>query len=122
MAEPKETEILEVGAQAASPHTPATFTEQCLQPLTEAHSEDLEIMIRVWLSRNLEQSLLYVPEPESVVLMGGRKRWLPIREQKGATLLPAFRHRFLLMPTKENVPATATASKRIPIRSHYVHP
>jgi hypothetical protein len=121
MAKPKKTGIPEAGALTAPPHTPAILTGQHLQSLTEAHSEDLEIMIRLWLSRNLEQSLLYVLEPESVVLMVGRKRWPPFREQKLATLLHVLGHRVLLLPTKEKVPATVTASRRIPIQSHYVH-
>jgi hypothetical protein len=54
--------------------------------------------------------------------VGGRKRWPPTQDQKLATLLRAIEHRVLFMPTKENVPATPTASKRIPILNHYVHP
>jgi hypothetical protein len=115
MAEPKKTEILEVDGQTAPPLTPATFTEQRLQSLTEAHCEDLGIVIRVCLSRDLEQCLRFFREAYSVVPLSGTKRWLPTQEQKLATLLHAFGHRVLFIPTKENVPATVTASKRIPI-------
>jgi len=121
MAEPKKTEILEVGGQTSPPLTLATFREQRLQSLAEAQCEDVEIVIRVCPSRDLEQCLRYVLEADSVVLVGGRQRWLPTQDQKLATLLPAFGHRALFIPTKEYVPATVTASKRIPISSHYVH-
>ena|SRR6266478_7675730 len=121
MAEPKKTEILEVGGQTSPPLTPSTFTKQRLHSLTEPYCEDLEIVVRMCPSGDLEQSLLYVLEVDSVVLVGGRQRWLPTQDQKLATLLPAFGHRVLFIPTKEYVPATVTASKRIPISSHYVH-
>jgi hypothetical protein len=89
--------------------------EQRLQSLAEAHCENLEIVVRLCLCRDLEECLLHVLEPDSIVLLGGRKRWLPSPEQKLATLLHAFGHRVLFIPAKENVPATVAASKRIPI-------
>jgi hypothetical protein len=122
MAEPKKTEILEVDGQTSPPLTLATFREQRLQSLAEAQCEDLEIVFRVRPSRDLEQCLRYVLAADSVALVGGRQRWLPTQDQKLAILPRAIGHRALFIPTKENVPATGTASKRIPISSHYVHP
>jgi hypothetical protein len=122
MAEPETTEMLEVGERTSPPLTPATFTEQRLQSLMEARREDLEHVTRVCPSRDPEQCLRYVLEPNSVVLVGGGNRWLPTQDQKPAILLRAFGHRVLFVPIKENVPATGTASKRIPISSPYVHP
>jgi hypothetical protein len=74
----------------------------------------MEITIRVCLCRDLEPCVLNVLEPDSVVLVGGKKRWLRTQEQKLACLLHAFGHRVLFIPTKEYVPATVTTSKRIP--------
>jgi hypothetical protein len=39
---------------------------------------------------------------------------LPTREQNLATLVDAFGHRVLSIPTKEKVPATLADSERIP--------
>jgi hypothetical protein len=98
-----------------APPVSTAFTEQRLQLLVgECCREDIEIVIRVCLCRDEEQCLLNVLEPESVVLVGGKKRWLPTHEQKLATLLHSHGHRILFIPTKENVPATPTASERIP--------
>jgi hypothetical protein len=99
---------------ADDPPTSATFKEQHLQSLG-AHCEDLEIVIRVCLSSDLEQCLLNVLEPDSVVVMVGRKCWPPTRDQKLATLLHPRGYRVLFIPTKEDVPATVTTPKRIPI-------
>lgn len=97
-----------------APPVSIAFTERRLQSLVLACCEDLEIVIRVCLCRDGEQCLLSALEPDSVVLVGGKKRWLPTREQKLATLLHSYGHRVLFIPTKENVPATLAASERIP--------
>ena len=97
-----------------APPVSRAFTEQRLQSLVGAYCENLEIVIRVCLCRDLELCVLNVLEPDSVVLVGGKKRWLRTQEQKLACLLQAFGHRVLFIPTKENVPATVTTSKRIP--------
>jgi len=57
------------------------FTEQRLQSFVEANCEDLEIVIRVCLCRDLELCVLNVLEPDSVVLVGGKKRWLRTRNK-----------------------------------------
>jgi hypothetical protein len=97
-----------------APPVSKAFTEQRLQSLVGVYCEDLEIVIRVCLCRDLELCVLNVLEPDSIVLVGGKKRWLRTQEQALACLLHAFGHRVLFIPTKENVPATVTTSKRIP--------
>src|ERR1700680_4945679 len=93
-----------------APPVSTDFMEQRLQSLVTACCEDQEIVIRVCLCRDLEQCVLNILEPDSVVLVGGKKRWLPTQEQKLATLLHDFGHRVLFVPTKEHVPATVAAS------------
>lgn len=56
------------------PPVPTTFTEQRLQSLAAAGCEDLEIVIRVCLCRDKEQCLPNVLEPESIILVGGKRR------------------------------------------------
>jgi len=97
-----------------APPVSRAFMEQRLQSLVGAYCEDLEIVIRVCLCRDLEPCVLNVLEPDSVVLVGGKKRWLRTQEQKLACLLHAIGHRVLFIPTKENVPASVTTFKRIP--------
>ena len=70
-----------------APPVPTTFTEQRLQSLAAVCCEDLEIVIRVCLCRDEEQCLLNGLEPESVVLVGGKRRWFPTQEQKLAAFL-----------------------------------
>jgi hypothetical protein len=88
------------------------FTEQRLRFLVMEFCADQEIAVRVCLCRDVEQCLLHVLDLDSVVLLGGKKRWLRTPEQKLATLLYSHGHRVLFIPTKESVPATAAASER----------
>ncbi len=97
-----------------APPVSTAFTERRLQSLVVACCEDLEVVIRICLCRDGEQCLLTVLEPDSVVLVGGKRRWLRTQEQKLATLLHSHGHRVLFIPTKENVPATVVSSERIP--------
>jgi len=96
-----------------APPVSTDFTEQRLRSLVMGCCADQEIAVRVCLCRDVEQCLLNMVDVDSVVLLGGKKRWLPTQEQKLATLLYSHGHRVLFIPTKENVPATVTASERI---------
>lgn len=99
-----------------APPVSTKSTEDRLQSFAVACCEDLEIEIRVCLCRDEEQCLLNVLEPDSVVLMGGKRRWFPTQEQKLATLLHSHGHRVLFIHThtKENVPAAPQAPERTP--------
>jgi hypothetical protein len=94
-----------------APPVSTAFMERRLQSLA-ACCENLEIVIRICLCRDGEQCLLTVLEPDSIVLVGGKRRWLRTQEQKLANLLRSYGHRVVFIPAKENIPATYLASER----------
>jgi hypothetical protein len=95
-----------------APPVSTAFMEQRLHSLAVECCEDLDISIRVCLCRDLGRCVLNVLKPDSLVLVGGKKRWFSTQEQNLATLLHSYGHRVLFIPAKENVPATVAA--RIP--------
>ena len=92
-----------------APPISISFLEQRLESLALACCEDLEVMVRVCLCRDEQQCLLNALDPESVVLVGGKKHWLPTQEQKLAAFLRSYGLRVLFIPTKENAPSTPAA-------------
>ena len=97
-----------------APPVSTDFMEQRLQSLAVECCEDLDISIRVCLCRDVGRCVLNVLEPDSLVLVGGKKRWFSTQEQKLATLLHSHGHRVLFIHAKENVPAMPAASERLP--------
>ena|SRR6266851_1225698 len=61
-----------------SPPVPIEFTERAL--LRMVGDEEVETAIEVRLCRDSEESIREALPPESVVVMGGRRRWWSIRE------------------------------------------
>ena len=60
------------------PPVAAAFTEQAL--LRMVSEQEVETAIEVRLCRDSEETIREALAPESVVVMGGRRRWWPIRE------------------------------------------
>jgi hypothetical protein len=96
------------------PPVSTAFMQQRLQSLVVACCKDLEVMIQVSLCGDSEQCLLNVLELDSIVLVGGKKCWLPTQEQKLASLLQSCGHRVLFIPSVGNVPAMAKAPEQVP--------
>ena len=55
------------------------FTQQAL--LRIVSEEEVEIAIEVRLCRDREETIREALAPESVVVVGGRRRWWPVRER-----------------------------------------
>ena len=60
-----------------SPPVSIPFTESRCYALAIACRQDIEIQVHVYLCGDKRQCLLKVLKPESLVVMGGRKRWWP---------------------------------------------
>ena len=68
-----------------SPPVSVQFAEQ--QLLALAGEQPVETNIQVYLCRDLTETIRRVLKPDSVVVIGGRKRWWPSREQRLAGIL-----------------------------------
>jgi len=77
-----------------SPQVPVEFAEQ--QILTMVGEQPVETRIRIYLCRDLTETIRQVLKPDSVVIVGGRKRWWPTREQRLAAALRRDGHRVIL--------------------------
>ena len=62
-----------------SPPVSVQFAEE--QLLALAGEQPVETNIQVYLCRDLTETIRRVLKPDSVVVIGGRKRWWPTREQ-----------------------------------------
>jgi hypothetical protein len=65
---------------------------------TVAAGGNVETYIDVRLCRNLDDALVGALLPQSLVLIGGRKRWWPTREQRLARSLSLAGHHVLFVP------------------------
>jgi hypothetical protein len=70
------------------------FAEQ--QLLVLAGEQPVETSIRIYLCRDLTETIRQVLKPDSVVIVGGRKCWWPTRERKLAAALRRDGHRVIL--------------------------
>jgi hypothetical protein len=77
-----------------SPQVPVQFAEQ--QLLAMAGEQPVETSIRIYLCRDLTATIRQVLKRDSVVIVGGRKRWWPTREHGLATVLRRDGHRVIL--------------------------
>jgi hypothetical protein len=97
-----------------APPISVTFVERRLQSLAEVCCEDLNVVIRVCLCRDEQQCLRNGLDSESVVLVGGKKRWLPTHEQKLAVFLHSCGLRVLFIASNENSSAIAPSLEHSP--------
>jgi hypothetical protein len=77
-----------------SPQVPVQFAEQ--QLLGMAGQQPVDTAIRIYLCRDLTQTIRQVLKPDSVVIIVGRKRWWPTRERLLAAALKRDGHRVIL--------------------------
>lgn len=68
-----------------SPPVPVAFTEEKLLALTG--NQALDTSIQVYLCRDLTETIRRTLKPESVVVIGGPKRWWRTQEEKLARIL-----------------------------------
>jgi hypothetical protein len=77
-----------------SPPVSVQFAEERLLAL--AGEQPVETNIQMYLCRDLTETIRRVLKPASVVVIGGRKRWWPTREQKLARTLRRDGHHVIL--------------------------
>ena len=77
-----------------SPQVPVQFAEQ--QLLAMAGEQPVETSIRMYLCRDLTETIRRVLKLDSVVIVGGRKRWWPTREYRLAAALRRDGHHVIL--------------------------
>ena len=77
-----------------SPQVPVQFTEQ--QLLARAGEQPVDTSIRIYLCRDLTETIRRVLKPDCVVIVGGRKRWWPTREYRLAAALRRDGHHVIL--------------------------
>jgi hypothetical protein len=81
------------------PLVPVSFFEQLLRNLVrELESDTFEPIISVYLCRDRVKTLLEILRPNSLVVIGGRKRPWPTRETRTARTLQSAGHRVLFVP------------------------
>lgn len=85
-----------------SPPVPAAFIERQLWSI--AAELKLETTVEVYLCRDRQEAIRRVLRPQSVVVMGARKRWWPTCERRMARLLRRDGHRVLFIDSKKVVP------------------
>jgi hypothetical protein len=77
-----------------SPPVSVQFAEQ--QLVTLAGEQPVETNIQMYLCRDLTDTIRRVLKPDSLVVIGGRKRWWPSLEQKLARILRRDGHHVIL--------------------------
>ena len=87
-------QVIPYPLELKSPQVPVQFAEQ--QLLAMAGEQPVETNIRIYLCRDLTETIRQVLKPDSVVIVGGRKRWWPSREHRLATALRRDGHRVIL--------------------------
>ena len=78
-----------------SPPVPIEFTERALGLM--ACEQEVETAIKVYLCRDQRQTIRQILKPESVVVIGGRKRWWPTAGQSLARILKQDGHHVVLV-------------------------
>ncbi len=95
------------------PPVSSVFAERRLGSMALEYCEDAEISLQMCYCTNLRRCLANVLGPDSVVLVGGKKRWWRSTEQKLAGFLKSCGHRVLFISTEEKSPVTPGTAARI---------
>jgi hypothetical protein len=78
-----------------SPPVPIEFTERALGRI--ASEQEVEAAVKVYLCRDQRETIRQALKPDSVVVIGGKKRWWPTAEQRLAGMLKRDGHRVVLV-------------------------
>ncbi len=87
-------QVIPYPLELKAPPVSVAFAEQ--QLLALAGEQPVETNIQMYLCRDLTETIRRVLKPDSVVVIGGRKRWWPTPEKKLAAILRRDGHRVLL--------------------------
>ena len=83
-----------------SPPVSVSFTEERFRSMATVCQEAAQVRVRVLLCRDKLQGLLKFLKPQSVVVVGGRKRWWLTPEEKLARVLKSNGHRVIFVDGK----------------------
>lgn len=87
-------QVIPYPLELKAPPVSVPFAEQ--QLLALAGEQPVETNIQMYLCRDLTETIRRVLKPDSVVVIGGRKRWWPTPEKKLAAILRRDGHRVIL--------------------------
>ena len=87
-------QVIPYPLELKSPQVPVQFAEQ--QLLAMAGEQPVETSIRIYLCRDLTETIRHVLKPDSVVIIGGPKHWWPTREHRLAAALRRDGHHVIL--------------------------
>ena len=87
-------QVIPYPLELKAPPVSVPFAEQ--QLLAMASEQPVETNIQLYLCRDLTETIRRVLKPESVVVIGGRKRWWSTPEKKLAAILRRDGHRVIL--------------------------
>jgi len=87
-------QVIPYPLELKSPQVLVQFAEQ--QLLALAGEQPVDTSIKIYLCRDLTETIRQVLKPDSVVIVGGRKCWWPTRERKLAAALRRDGHRVIL--------------------------
>lgn len=81
-------QVVPLAFPLARPHVSIPFIEQRLLDLASQGAQGpLDTTVQLYLCRDERHALVQVLRPKSVVVIGGRKRWWPTKEQRLAEQL-----------------------------------
>ena len=81
----------------SSPPVSIAFTERRAYAMAKESQKEVDISVQVYLCADKRKCLLKVLKPQSLVLIGGRRRWWPAPEQYLAKILRANGHRVIFV-------------------------
>ena len=87
-------QVIPYPLELKSPQVPVPIAEQ--QLLSMAGEQPVKTGIQIYLCRDLTETIRQVLKPDSIVIVGGRKRWWLRREQRLAAALKRDGHRVIL--------------------------
>jgi hypothetical protein len=87
-------QVIPYPLELKAPPVSVPFAEQ--QLLALVGEQPVETSIQMYLCRDLTETIRRVLKPDSVVVIGGRKRWWPTPEKKLAAILRRDGHRVIL--------------------------
>jgi len=83
------------------PPVSVAFLQENLRKLvSQLEGDTFDPKVHLYLCRDHVQALLQVLKPNSVVVIGGRRRWWPTAESKLARALRAKGHRVILVDSR----------------------
>lgn len=99
------------------PPVSVAFLQESLRNLASQGADGVEPTVHLYLCRDRAPALLQVLRPDSLVVLGGRKRWWPTDESRLARALRAKGHHVIFVDSRaETVAASPTIEPKSFVR------